>query len=276
MSTLVEDIYGVLNGKAKVTEEQAKSFGQGLGEFMVKRLTAGDRKPGLSLSQIGEGCDRKTWYSINLSNAAQPLEPYTRLKFLYGDIIEYLILFLAEIAGHKVEAQQEDVKVGGVVGHVDAVIDGMLVDIKSANSRGFVKFREHKLEEDDPFAYLSQANLYLDGLKNDDRVKIKREFGFLAVDKELGHVVLDRYRKSDQDWEARVQHKLDVSRLADPPARGYAPVPHGHSGNMKLPTKCKYCQFKKECWPEARRFVYSNGIEYLTKVVVEPRVEELP
>lgn len=275
VTTLVEDIYNVLDGKQKIPEERAKDLGNRLGDMLVRRLSQGDRAPGLSLSQIGEKCDRKTWYSINLPGKALPLEPHTRLKFLYGDIIEELTLFLAEQAGHTVQGQQDTINVGGIDGHRDAVIDGMLVDVKSANSRGFVKFKTHSLETDDPFGYLSQANLYLKGSENDDFTKIKGEFAFLAVDKELGHIVLDRYRRDrGTDWEAMVKHKREVVQRSVIPVRGYSPVPFGQSGNEKLNTKCKYCQYKEECWPGARKFIYSSGPEYLTKVVVEPRVPE--
>lgn len=276
IATLVDDIYATLTGDHKFDEEKVRAFSQRLGDMMVKRLSGGERPPGLSLSQIGEACDRKSWYDVNDSENAEKLEPQARFKFLYGDILEELTLFLAEEAGHDVQGQQDSITVNGVVGHRDAVIDGVLVDVKSANSRGFIKFKTHNLEADDPFGYLTQAGLYLHGSLNDDKVKVKGEFAFLAVDKELGAIVLDRYRKpKGRDYDGLVQHKLDVVGQPNPPARGFSPVPAGHSGNLKLHTKCKYCKHKAKCYPETRKFLYSNGVEYLTKVVSEPRVEEL-
>jgi len=277
IATLVDDIYGILTGDHKFSEDKVRAFSQRLSDMMVKRLSSGERLPGLSLSQIGEQCDRKSWYDVNSPpSEAEPLEPQARFKFLYGDILEELTLFLAEEAGHDVQGQQDSITVNGVVGHRDAVIDGVLVDVKSANSRGFVKFKTHNLEADDPFGYLTQAGLYLHGSVNDDKVKVKGEFAFVAVDKELGAIVLDRYRKpKSTDYDALVQHKLDVVGQPDPPPRGFSPVPAGHSGNLKLATKCKYCKHKAKCYPETRKFLYSNGVEYLTKVVSEPRVDEL-
>jgi hypothetical protein len=54
------------------------------------------------------------------------------------------------------------------------------------------------------------------------------------------------------------------------------PVPQSAtSKNMKLCTTCSYCGFKKECWPEARTFMYSTGPVFLVKVVDVPRVQEI-
>jgi hypothetical protein len=44
------------------------------------------------------------------------------------------------------------------VGHQDAIIDGVLVDCKSASGVGFDKFKYNKLAEDDPFGYVAQLS----------------------------------------------------------------------------------------------------------------------
>ena len=44
---------------------------------------------------------------------------------------------------------------------------------------------------------------------------------------------------------------------------------------MKLATGCCYCPHKHKCWKGLRAFKYADGIRYLTKVVNEPRVEEI-
>jgi hypothetical protein len=42
-----------------------------------------------------------------------------------------------------------------------------------------------------------------------------------------------------------------------------------------------YCNYKNDCWSDSnegnglRIFKYSNGLKYFTKVVSEPRVEEI-
>jgi MoaA/NifB/PqqE/SkfB family radical SAM enzyme len=53
------------------------------------------------------------------------------------------------------------------------------------------------------------------------------------------------------------------------------PIPEGTSGNMRLARMCVFCEYKKECWPKLRAFKYSNGTKYFTKIVKEPKVEEI-
>ncbi|MGI9568307.1 MAG: hypothetical protein ACR2PH_00845, partial [Desulfobulbia bacterium] len=59
------------------------------------------------------------------------------------------------------------------------------------------------------------------------------------------------------------------------PEKCYQPVPDGKTENMKLPAGCAYCQFKHECYPDLRTFLYASGPKYLTKVVSAPRVVEV-
>lgn len=47
------------------------------------------------------------------------------------------------------------------------------------------------------------------------------------------------------------------------------------SKNKKLCTSCSYCNFKKQCWPEMRTFMYASGPEFLVEVVDVPRVMEI-
>lgn len=73
-----------------------------------------------------------------------------------------------------------------------------------------------------------------------------------------------------------------IVELKEPPKeKCYEPVPNGTSGNMVLDKNCGWCPFKEICWADAnggiglRKFKYSNGIEYFTQIVKEPKVEEL-
>src|SRR5690606_19057418 len=121
----------------------------------------------LRVSNLGTPCDRRLWFSINHPELAEPLEPHTRLKFLLGDVWEAVLLFLAKIAGHRVEGQQDEISLHGVLGHRDAVIDGTIVDVKSASSFSFDKFENHLKPEDDSFGYLTQINSYLEAAQDD-------------------------------------------------------------------------------------------------------------
>lgn len=277
IESLVPDIYSLVDKGVKIDEEGLHKAVHSLANILRYRLGEDREKSRstLRMSNIGSECDRKLWYQVNTPEKIEKLPPNVRIKFLYGDIIEWLMLYLAELAGHKVEGQQDEISIEGVLGHRDAIIDGVLVDVKSANSRGFDKFKYHKLESDDPFGYLYQLSLYLHGSREDGRVSVKKEGAFLAVDKELGHVVLDKYRKLDIDYEKFIQSKKDIVAGSVPPRRRYLPVAHNKSGNLQLDTQCRYCGFKQECWPELRTFLYASGPAYLVKVVKEPDVPEL-
>lgn len=227
------------------------------------------------MSNIGTPCEKKLWYSINEPEDQEELTPETKLKFLYGDIIEQVMLLLARLSGHTVEGSQDEVILEGVVGHRDAVIDGVIVDVKSASSFSYKKFSEHKLSEDDPFGYIPQLMSYLEASQDDPIVLDKGRAAFLAVDKTLGHFCLDFHERPDWNWTEVLDHKKEVL-AGEIPERGFEPEPFGKSGNEKLGTFCSYCSFKEKCFPELRTFLYSNGPVFLTKVERVPDVYEVP
>lgn len=278
LSNLPQDIYKTLENGTKVKESDITAFKEEIGSLLERRLSPTESfedRAALRMSNMGTPCDRKLWYTVNKPEVAEPIDGKTKFKFLYGDLIESVLLFLAKVSGHKVTGTQERMEVNGVVGHRDAVIDGVLVDVKSANSRGMAKFRDHALESDDPFGYLTQLNLYLEASKSDPLVDVKGEAAFVAVDKELGGIVVDRYKKQNKDWTQFVEKKKAMVADKEPPRRAYMPVPDGASGNMKLPMECSYCPFKHECYPGLRGFFYSGGPRWLTYIARTPDVPEI-
>ncbi len=278
ISTLIPDIYSLLSkGEIKIDAQR-------LGNMISKRLedhSKGSNGPTLRMSSLGEKCLRKLWMRENKPEKAEPLAPHTILSFLIGDIFEEVILSLAEATDHTVELRQETVELEGVVGHIDGIIDGTLVDVKSANARSIDKFKNHRLEQDDPFGYMDQISAYVEALQGNPSLKIRGEAAFLAADKELGHLVIDRYKKRERNWREHIQRIRDTITQAFPPKRPYFPEPDGKSGNMQLPLPCRYCQFKKECWKDAnagrglRKFIYSSGPRWLTHVERTPDVQEM-
>lgn len=278
---LVSDIYALLEKDTPLTTAQAETLGDRLKETIIRRLATKPEKRGVSMSSFGSKCWRKLWYQEKTPEIAEPLSAPTKIKFLMGDIAEDVTLALAEATEkHTVSGRQDTLEVNGLQGHRDAVIDGVLVDVKSANSRGFTKFKDHKLEVDDPFGYLDQISLYLEGSKDDETVKVKGQAAFLAVDKELGNLVLDVYSKRDKDYPSEIDRLRKTLEADSPPQRAFSPVDDGFSGNQVLCVECRYCPFKKECWKDAnnghglRKFIYSTGPRWFTKVVKEPNVPE--
>jgi hypothetical protein len=274
LSSLPSDIYALLENGVEVDDAKLDQFAARMRELLKRRLQKRDDKGGLRMSNVGTPCDRKLWYTVNEPQSGEALEGKTLLKFLYGDVVEELVLFLAEVDGHTVEGMQERLEVNGVVGHRDAIIDGVLVDVKSASSFGMEKFRKHRLETDDPFGYLDQLNLYLEASRDDPRVLVKGQAAFIAVGKETGEIVVDVYKKSEEDYHGIIQEKKDMVGSERVPNRRYFPQADGASGNQKLGTECSYCPFKERCWPGLRTFIYSNGPRYLTQVKRVPDVPE--
>lgn len=271
IDTLVSDIYALFDRPTEVPAEELEALGQEIATTVGDALGRSEDPPSLRMSNLGTPCDRKLWYSINKPHLKEKIPAYARIKFLYGHILESLLLFFAKRSGHDVQGRQDELNIGGIKGHRDAVIDGRTVDVKSATTASFKKFREHGLREDDPFGYLDQisAYWYADNGNVDDKVS------FLAIDKQLGHIVLDTYEPNGTDYDALVEAKKEMLSNDTPPARAYEDEPQGASGNRKLGTNCAYCEFKQTCWPNLRTFVYSNGPVHLTKVEREPNVLEV-
>lgn len=278
IDTLVEDIHKVLDGHGGWNPDVAANFDQAINTLMDVRLNGTPRsgKGTIRMSNVGQPCARKLWYHVN-TVSTETLPPAVKMKFLYGDITEEVLLSLAEAAGHRVEGRQDRMEVNGIVGHRDGVVDGMLVDVKSASTYGFNKFKENGLREEDPFGYLSQLASYLYASQDDPLVTNKTHAGFLAMDKQHGHIVLDVYDLTDEmsRIESLIEARKTMVEQTDPPPRPYADVPYQKSGNMALQTACSYCEYKKTCWPGLRTFIYGRGPVFLTTVVNEPKVPEV-
>lgn len=227
------------------------------------------------MSNVGKPCERQLYYSVNNQEEATPLRPEAHFKFAYGDLVELLMLFLAEAAGHTVEGTQDTQEIEGIKGHRDAVIDGVIVDVKSASSYSFKKFKEGNLAENDSFGYVGQIQSYLYAGQDDPVVTDKERAAFFVADKTLGHLCLDIHPRQKIPYDQIYRHKKDMVVKPAPPPRGFDPVPEGKSGNEKLGVNCSYCDFKSKCYPNARTFLYSSGPVTLTTVVREPNVPEL-
>lgn len=227
------------------------------------------------MSNVGKPCERQLYYSINNSEDGEELPPQAHIKFAYGTLVELLLLFLVEASGHTVEGTQDEQEIEGIKGHRDAVIDGTIVDVKSASTFSFKKFEDGSLSENDSFGYIDQLQSYLYAGQSDDKVTDKDRGAFLVLDKTLGHICLDIHKRKDLPYDRIFQHKKDLVNSDKVPPRGFDPIPDGASGNEKLGTNCQYCDFKKKCHPGLRTFLYSGSPRFLTTVKKLPNVPEI-
>jgi hypothetical protein len=264
IDTLVEDIYALFESDDPhyVTDENAEALGTAIADVIKQRFSVGKRENYLRLSQIGSS-DCKSYYSCN-NYEGEKLKGWTLIKFLYGDILEELLLFLAKEAGHTVTDMQREVEIEGVKGHIDCKIDGVLVDVKSAATFSFQKFDNGTLSpQNDSFGYIDQLSAYATAM-GEDRAAI------FAIDKQHGHITVCKVDDHLYNATPRVKYLKELVASPIPPACDCVVEEDGKSGNMKLAVPTSYSAYKKHCFPNARTFLYSGGPRYLVRVEREP------
>lgn len=273
IKTLVEDIYKLFDPDTphEVNEKNLYNFTFELGNLVRRRLAQREQKDfALRFSALGKP-DRQLWYESR-GYKREEMSPKTYVKFLFGDMIEALLLFLAKEAGHEVTDEQLEVDCLGVKGHIDARIDGPVVDVKSASPFGFKKFEDQSLLQNDPFGYIQQLSGYNNVLTPGEPSY------FLAMDKVSADLTLMELPANVSEEylpEERITHLRGVIDSGSPPDRCYSDVEDGKSGNRKLGTECSYCGYKNHCWENLRTFIYSTGPRYLTVVNRVPDVYEV-
>jgi len=279
---LVSDIYQLMETKevAEGVDFDAcvEKFGENVKELMRNEF-GGKKRDGrkLRMSNIGRD-DRYLWNVYNDVEKSDDIQGHTYVKFLYGHLIEEMLLFLTKAAGHEVTDEQKKCEVNGITGSMDCKIDGIVTDVKSVSTYGFRKFKDGSLAYDDPFGYIGQIKgyAYAEGAT---------KFGWLAMDKQNGHLTYLMYDTEDTqapvhdlisyDIKERIDHVKKLVEQPTPPGVCYEPIADGKSGNQKLAVGCSYCAYKKECWPSVRAFAYSTGPRYLVEVHNEPKVQEI-
>lgn len=267
--TLIPDVYALLK------EKGTTHFLNEVCEHLPAPSDEKANKGRLRMSKLGPTCPRALWYSYHHPELAEPLPPWAVFKLSYGHLVEALALTIAKAAGHRVEGEQDEITLDGVSGHRDAVIDGHVVDCKSANSRAFLHFKSRDHEYLDRWGYLSQLDAYLVGSAYDPIVT-EKDRGFLwAVDKNLGHMVLYEHSARPEAIRRRIETYKSIVGSGKAPPCECGTIPEGKSGNIGLDVKASYSPYKYCCFPHLRTFIYANGPVYLTKVVRKPDVQEV-
>jgi hypothetical protein len=281
ISTIATDIKSLIadisNGKpANMTEENLDVFLQNIKEAMLawnKPYNAEKYAGKLRMSILGKP-SRQLWYDKFSPKDKKEENAGLNLKFLYGHIIEHLVLYLAKLAGHKIEDQQMKVEIDGVTGHIDSKIDGEICDVKSASSFSFKKFQTGEIVDDDPFGYLAQLSGY-------ETANGTKDGGFLVVDKSTGDICF--YKPDDMakpNVKTLIKDLKNTLEQDTPPEKCY-PYKEEKNGNKTLAIGCQFCPHKWECHADAnggkglRVFRYSNKDTILTEVIKLPKVDEV-
>jgi hypothetical protein len=278
LDTLVEDIYQLFDDSLnheeglKIPEEDLDHLVNSIKDTILHWAEPrASKKHTLRMSNVGYP-NRKLWFDAQAEdNSDSSLKPSDAMKFLFGHVVEELVLFFARLAGHKVENEQKEVDVDGVLGHMDCTIDGQVVDVKTASPYSFQKFVNGRVAEEDPFGYMAQLAGYEHAMGTEGG-------GFLVVNKVTGELTLFRPDFSDlpniQDRIAQLRKELGLKK---PPPFCYPPVVQDN-GNTKIAKDCLFCKHKVPCYADegVRVFRYASGDEFLIGEVVKlPRVEEV-
>lgn len=279
IDTLVEDIYQLMMSKRAEpgvdVEGIIEDFGQNVKAIMKKEFVPSIRgydDRNIRLSSVGKP-ELQQWYAAR-KYKGEKIQPHTLIKFMYGHLIEELVLTLVQLAGHEVTDQQKEVKVAGITGHMDCKIDGLTTDVKSTTKFGLMKFKDGTLAKNDDFGYVDQLKAYA-------HAEGETKFAWLAMDRDSGKLAVLQYDLEDTshpmyehysgDIEEKIEHVKKSVEGDTPPPKCAEPIADGKSGNLKLATICSYCKYKRHCYPEVRAFATGAGPKFLTTVVNVPK-----
>lgn len=285
ISTVIKDIYSLLESGKKVSEESIERLGKSIALSVKKQLTKREESKSPSLfrmSTLGRG-DRFLHYSYR-DRGRDEVTGSDKIRFIYGDIIEEILLFLIREAGHSVIGEQDMLTINGIRGIRDLKLDGINTEVKSASPYAFTKIFTGSLMEEgnDPFGYVYQVSGYTQADQNKPYQDCDEPAAILAANKVDGRLALLMIEDFQQpDISARIDHLRKTVTAEEQPERCYSEVDDGKSGNKKLGSNCGWCKYKVDCWKDSnngnglRVFRYSNGIRFLTHVEKEPKVEEI-
>ena len=251
MPNIVDDIYEALMPLTKgkhldISDQEIEDFGERM-KIALKSWAKPPRRDSsfsLRMSNIGKPV-RRLWFDKHNEIKDDKPHPKTFIKFLYGQLLEEVLLVLARLTDNEVDSEQKEVVVDGVSGHMDCKINGEVVDIKTASGFAFRKFKDGSLREDDPFGYISQLTGY-------EEAEGTEEGGFLVINKENGELCF--FSPDDLDKPVirdRISKVVKAIKKTKPPEElCYQPVDEGKKGNRKLHKNCTFCPHKFECFKD--------------------------
>jgi hypothetical protein len=275
----------LLNGLQSINSDVVQKFAERTAQLSSEKLKRERRDFTLRFSNIGTPCVRRLWLEARYPDDLISSTPDLLFKFNIGDLTEEYLLFLVELAGHDIQLRQHEVTKAGIKGHIDCIIDGMLVDVKSASSYSFRKFQNGLTEEEDTFGYLVQLASYLEEVAKLPEVTYKNEAAFLVFDKSAGNIHLDRHVFNQTNLTEFFEERKEILKSDKIPDRFYQIKPDGYknkdkefvpNGNEYLGKECEWCPLKFKCYDNIRVFKTWDGLRYYTKIVKEPqKLEEV-
>jgi len=125
LDTLIQDIYSSLEGLSSgealnISEEELDLTLSRMKESILawSKPREVENSFRLRMSNIGRPL-RQLWYESKNTSDPHVVSGSTQIKFLYGHILEEIVLMLVRMAGHEVTSEQKEVNVSGITGHMD-------------------------------------------------------------------------------------------------------------------------------------------------------------
>jgi len=238
-------------GETTMTEEVAKQVASDVEAALYKQFDSGPRDEfRLRMSNIGKPkC--QLWFEKNDSEDKTPFPPHFLMNMILGDIVEAVFKGLLRAAGVEFKDNERVVLKlphgQEIKGEYDMEMDGKIDDVKSASPWSYQnKFASFDaLAQGDSFGYISQLVGYAEAAGKDVG-------GWWVVNKGNGEFKYVDASSVDKQAELdKIQALVDYIDNDEPFERCFEPIPETYrrkpSGNLVLPSGCKFCDFKHKC-----------------------------
>jgi len=241
-----------------------EKFGEDCKDSLRKQLSRNDDYR-IRMSGIGRPlCQQK----LEKKGHKQEVAYNDVMRFLMGDLVEAVAVFVMKAAGVKVVDTQRacELELSGnkIKGTLDLVMDDgeeKVWDIKSTSPWSFDnKFAGRggydAIKEDDPFGYIMQGYLYA---KSQDM-----PFGgWIAINKSSGEWAFveapDDQEEDLKTYIAEAEKRVDSLNKDEAFKIPFEPEDEVYTlkgekiktGNKLMPKTCTFCSFKNICWKKA-------------------------
>lgn len=237
-------------GNVTISQQTATKIGEDVRDAVIRQFDNNQRRTfRLRMSNIGKPyC--QLWFEKNKPDEALPRPNTFAIAMLIGDIVEAVLKGLMTEAGIEYGDSDNvvlDIETGKISGSYDMVLDGAVVDIKSASDWSYKnKFESYEsLKNSDAFGYVGQLAGYAKaaGLLPGGWLVLNKSTGdFKYVPAELD---IDTELTKLKETHDRLE-KNEFERCFEPIAETFN---RKETGNTILPKECSFCDFRKSCWP---------------------------
>ena len=123
LTKVVPDIYTHLQSLSDgvalpLTEKDINLTVEGIREALLSWAKPEERNKDFTIrmSNVGKPA-RQLWFEQRDKDSKKDIDAPTQLKFLYGHLLEEIVLMLVRMSGHQVTDEQKEVDINGIKGH---------------------------------------------------------------------------------------------------------------------------------------------------------------